>query len=40
MEANGTNQPERLKSWRQQKAAIQFYEKALQKKEGLWQVLK
>ena len=38
--ANSTDQPVRLGYWRQQKAAIQFYEKVLQKKEELWQVLK
>jgi hypothetical protein len=40
METNSTDQPVRLGYWRQRKAAIQSYEKVLQKKEGLWQVLK
>lgn len=40
MGVNSTDQPVRLGYWRQQKAAIQFYEKVLQKKEGLSQVLK
>ena len=38
--ANSTDQPERLGYWRRPKAVIQFYEKVLQKKEQLWQVLK
>jgi len=35
MNVNGTDQPVHLEYRRQQRAAIQFYEKVLQKKEGL-----
>ena len=39
MNANNTDQPVRLGYRRQQRAVIQFYEKVLQTKEGLWQAL-